>query len=98
MLPSNVTDIKTAADADFARDRADAEAFRRIGQAGWVLVREIEQAEPLDWFKCPRCGIDATVKDGPGSILNLVLIERRYCCDCHLHYRVEFRAVRVEAE
>lgn len=48
MMPPNVQDIAAAADAAFEQDRKDAEAYRLIGQAGWVLVRRNELQEIID--------------------------------------------------
>jgi len=101
MLPPNVTDIKTAADAEWEQDRADAAAFRRIGQAGWVLTRQL--AEPIDYRQCPRpeCGSRETMIEFFHSEAETRVdywVDLRYCTTCHRLYRVTFRAVRVEAE
>jgi hypothetical protein len=38
-MPPNVADIKTDQDRAYVDLQRDAEAFRCIGQAGWVLMR-----------------------------------------------------------
>ena len=60
-------------------------------------------AEPLDYRRCPRteCGSHRTTwRFGLGQQEHHAagLQEIRYCTTCQQLYRVEFRAVRVEAE
>lgn len=99
-MPPDTTDIKTAADTEYEALRKDAEAFRRIGQAGWVLMRDLEP-EPLDYRRCPTCQSLRTLSSfaavAPVPVPGRC-IEQRCCLECRSSYRVTFRTVAVEAE
>lgn len=47
-MPPNVAPLIDGMNADFDRDRRDAEAYRQIGQDGWVLLRRSDLQEILD--------------------------------------------------
>ncbi len=90
-------------DTHVAQGRATNDAMFELIDRLKTAVADLP-AEPLDYRRCPRpeCGSDATMERhradpfAPRRIGIYPVI--RHCTVCAKDYRVEFRAVRVEAE